>query len=631
MKKIRIVSLVLTVLMIVSMFAGCGKAVDKNNNVVNGEFNEYLVAEKVGTLNIDNFSTAEGGVYYKGENDLWGVVSLNGAHDTGAIFTDVTPRGKYFEVTKVVAADENDIKNLNASYLIDGKGKTILSGHATYYVMGDRYITAARGTKRTFNEDEAVVSFTDEGLSCYGNSYDILYKGEWAVFDTITGKYVPNATGTHNTLMDAKGRYFWFNDENDERVTLNENGETLPENARLFDDGSYSIEGKIGEMYNGDGQLMFNYDLTGYIPSSISNGYYVASKYTDGSSKYVVMDTKGQVISKEFDEGITIYGEVVHCDNKVYNLEGKCILDGTYEYVYFDQMFEQNWMLCNEDYYTMIDKNGNVFFNGPDDDEHSVWTSDFMASKEKDGDSYYYSYKDKDYTIKGYHFAPWIVKTPNANSLYDLVDTMTGKKLLEGYNNYDSISRNSLAYYVYAKYNGGADIYLVVSGAQLEGVINKKNDLYDDLAAAFNDEGLKVTVNKETGEIALDSAVLFGGDSSVLTNEGKAFLNKFIKVYTTVAFSDKYEGFISKTMVEGHTAPIEGSTYASGLQLSEERALNVKNYCLSADTGVDVSKISETLEAVGYSNSKPVYGSNGKVDLAASRRVSFRFIVNVDF
>lgn len=108
-------------------------------------------------------------------------------------------------------------------------------------------------------------------------------------------------------------------------------------------------------------------------------------------------------------------------------------------------------------------------------------------------------------------------------------------------------------------------------------------------------------------------------------------MNKFIKAYTAVAFSEKYEGFISKTMVEGHTAPVEGSTYASGLQLSEERAQNVKNYCLSSETGADISKISDTLEDVGYSNSKPVYDANGNVDLAASRRVSFRFMVNVEF
>lgn len=629
MKKYSALSLM--VILIISVLAGCEKAVDKNNNVVNGEFTEYLVAEKVGSLNRDNFMTAEGGVYYKGENSLWGVMSFNGAHDTGAIFTDVTPRGQYFEVTEVVAANENDVANLNKSYLIDGKGKTIISGYATFDIMSERYIVVAKGTERTSVKDEAVISFTDEGLSCYGNSYDILYKGDWAVYDIVTEKFVPGATGSHYTLMDGNGRYFWFNNAEKDRVTLNENGETLPEGAKLFDDGSYSIEGKVGEVYDENGNLLFNYDLTGYIPSSISNGYYVASKYVDGASKYVVMDTTGKVISTEFDQYISIYGEIIHCDDKVYNLEGKTVIEGTYKTIEFDRMFGQNWMLGNDDYYTLIDKNGAVFFNGPEDKEHTVWTSDFLASKEVDGDFYYYSYKDQDYTIKGNHFAPWIVKTSNSNSLYDLVDTMTGKKLLEGYSDYASISRNSLAYYVYAKYNGGADVYLVVSGAQLSDVTNKKVDLFADLSAAFENEGIKVTVNKESGEIALDSSVLFGGDSAELTNDGKEFLKKFIRAYTTVACSEKYDGFISKTMVEGHTAPVEGSTYASGLQLSEERALNVKNYCLSAETGVDVSKISQTLENVGYSNSKPVYDANGKADLAASRRVSFRFIVNVDF
>lgn len=628
-------ALVLVAILLVSMLAGCGKAVDKNNNVVNGEFTEYLVAEKVGTVNYDQFTVAEGGLYYEGENGLLGILSLNGAHDTGAIYTYVKAVGPYFQVrTKPLANGEN-IAALNSFGLIDGKGKTIIpEGYACFYNVSERYIKASKASERTFIEDQTVVSYNPET----GNTYDghfseeyYGYKGTWSVFDAVTGKFVPGATGNSESSVSAKGRYLQYYGSAGEVVKVNENGEPLPEGATLFEDGSYAIETKIGEVYDSDGKLMFNYDLTGYIPSDVSYGYYCASKYVDEGTKYVVMDNKGQVISSEFDDYITIYGEVVHCGDQVYNLQGECILEGTYESVYYDMMFEQNWMLRNDDYYTLIDKNGAVFFNGPDDDEYTVWTTDFMASKEIDGDHYYYSYKDQDYTIKGYNFAPWLVKTPNANSMYDLVDTMTGKKLLEGYSNYESLSRNSLAYYVYAEYNGGADVYLVVSGAQLEDVINKKNDLFDDLSAAFEKEGIKVTVNKETGEIALDSSVLFGGDSSELTGDGKAFLNKFIKVYTTVAFSAKYEGFISKTMVEGHTAPIEGSTYASGLKLSEERALNVKNYCLSADTGVDVSKISKSLEDVGYSNSKPVYDAEGKVDLAASRRVSFRFIVNVDF
>lgn len=630
----KYVSVILALVLIISAFAGCGKPVDKNNNVVNGVFTEYLVAEKVGTFNRDSFTTEEGGIYYKDDNGLYGVASFNGAKDTGPIYTDITAKGKYFQVRTKEVASSGDFAGINNSMLIDGKGKTIASGYATYYLLNDRYIKMTKVTERSYDKDETVVSRSYETGLCFDGVYENkcdFYKGNWYVLDTVTGKLVPGATGTKDTLVSASGRYVQFNDDSDNRVKINENGEPLPEGARLFDDGSYSIEGKVGDVYDEDGEKLFSYDLTGYVPTAVSNGYYVASRYADGTSQYVVMDKKGTVISSAFDKYISIYGEVVHCDNKVYNLEGKCILEGTYESVYFDKMFENNWMLRNDDYYTMIDKEGNVFFNGPDDDEHTVWTSDFMASKEIDDKNYYYSHADKDYTIQGYHFAPWLVKTPNANSMYDLVDTMTGKTLLEGYTGYKSISRNSLAYYVYALYNGGADIYLVVSGAQLEGVLKKKNDLFDDLSAAFANEGIAVTVNKENGEIALDSSVLFGGDSAELTADGKAFLNKFIKAYTTVAFSDKYEGFISKTMVEGHTAPLAGSTYASGLQLSEERALNVKNYCLSAETGVDVSKISKSLEDVGYSNSKPIYGANGEVDLAASRRVSFRFIVNVDF
>ena len=627
----KLLSLVLAMLLVVSLFSGCG-AVDKNKNVVNGEFTEYLVAEKVGTLSRDDYMTAAGGLYYQDDNGLYGVMSYNGASDTGAIYADVRTVGNCFQVYTSNITDGNDLAAINASYLINGKGEKIVpEGYAVFSILNERYIKVIRVLGRTVVEDEAVASSNDNGLmfeSTYGDNW---YKGSWSVYDLVTDKYVPGASGTTDVSVTAKGRYVQFTNAQDERVKINENGEPLPEDAILFEDGSYSIEGKIGEVYNANGELMFNYDLTGFVPHDVSYGYFTASKYEDGVSKYVVMDNKGNVISTEFEDYITIYGEVVHCNEQVYNLKGECILEGTYESVYYDQMFGQNWMLRNDDYYTIIDKNGDVFFNGPSDKNHDVWTSDFMASKKVDGEYYYYSYKDCDYTINGTHFAPWIVKTENSNSLYDLVDTMTGKKLLEGYKSYDSISRNSLAYYVYAEYNGGADVYLVVSGAQLRDVINKKNSLFDDLSTAFANEGINVTVNKENGEIAMDSSVLFGGDSAELTADGKAFLNKFIKAYTTVAFSGEYEGFISKTMVEGHTAPVEGSTYASGLQLSEQRAANVKNYCLSAETGVDVSKISNTLEDVGYSNSKPVYDTDGNVDLAASRRVSFRFMVNVDF
>ena len=165
---------------------------------------------------------------------------------------------------------------------------------------------------------------------------------------------------------------------------------------------------------------------------------------------------------------------------------------------------------------------------------------------------------------------------------------------------------------------------------KVEEIVEKKDNLLNDLIEAFKAAGIKVNVDETTGELALDSSVLFGGDSAVLTTEGKTFLNKFVDVYTSIVFSDKYAGFVSKTMIEGHTAPVSGSTYQSGLPLSEQRANNVKNYCVSSETGVDTSKLAANLEATGLSNSKPVYDNSGKVDMAASRRVSFRFIINLE-
>ncbi len=164
---------------------------------------------------------------------------------------------------------------------------------------------------------------------------------------------------------------------------------------------------------------------------------------------------------------------------------------------------------------------------------------------------------------------------------------------------------------------------------EIEEIANKKSDLFDDLKRAFEEEGIKANINKSTGEIALDASVLFSGDSAVISADGKSLLNKFVKAYTSIVYNDTYKGFISKTMVEGHTAPLAGSTYESGLALSEERANKVKEYCLSAEAGADSSKLSNKLEAIGLSNSKPVYGSDGEIDKDACRRVSFKMIVDI--
>ncbi len=166
-----------------------------------------------------------------------------------------------------------------------------------------------------------------------------------------------------------------------------------------------------------------------------------------------------------------------------------------------------------------------------------------------------------------------------------------------------------------------------MSDEEIEAIAEKRSDLFDDLAEAFREQGIAVTINRGTGEIAMDASVLFSGDSAAITEEGKALLNQFLNAYTSIIFNEEYDGFIEKTLVEGHTAPLANSTYESGLPLSTERANAVKAYCLSQDFGANTERLAASLEAVGLSNSKPVYNADGEVDTEACRRVSFRFIV----
>ncbi len=171
-----------------------------------------------------------------------------------------------------------------------------------------------------------------------------------------------------------------------------------------------------------------------------------------------------------------------------------------------------------------------------------------------------------------------------------------------------------------------------LSQEEIEALIAKKSQLIDDIVKAFSDVGISINVNRATGEVSMDSSVLFGGDSSEISENGKELLNKVVKAYTEVIFNDNYKDFISGITVAGHTAPTKDSDYTDDLPLSQQRADNVRNYCISAETGLDaetLKKLSGAMTAVGRSNSDPVKDKNGNVDIAASRRVTFHLAINV--
>ena len=87
---------------------------------------------------------------------------------------------------------------------------------------------------------------------------------------------------------------------------------------------------------------------------------------------------------------------------------------------------------------------------------------------------------------------------------------------------------------------------------QLAIIIEKRTNLLTDLGEAFKKEGIDVEINEETGEIMLDSTILFGFDQTDLSADGKNFLSKFLKAYSSVILRDDYKGFVSKILIEVH-------------------------------------------------------------------------------
>lgn len=165
---------------------------------------------------------------------------------------------------------------------------------------------------------------------------------------------------------------------------------------------------------------------------------------------------------------------------------------------------------------------------------------------------------------------------------------------------------------------------------KLEQIIETRADLLEDLSVAFHDAGLNVTVDRQTGEIALDSTVLFAVNEYNIGEEGKAFLKEFMGIYASVVFGEKYSGFVSKVIVEGHTDTT--GDYEMNQTLSQARADSVLAYCISEECGAvaDPDALAAQMLAEGFSWDKPVYDADGNVDMDASRRVSFRFLINLD-
>lgn len=164
-----------------------------------------------------------------------------------------------------------------------------------------------------------------------------------------------------------------------------------------------------------------------------------------------------------------------------------------------------------------------------------------------------------------------------------------------------------------------------VQQQRLDDLVGVRTQIVRELTAALNNAKLKATVDVNTGDIALESAVFFDYAKSEIKEEGRAFLERFIPVYLGVLLQPEYEDFLGEIIIEGHTDT--SGSYLVNLELSQKRALSVASYCLEMSTLSEhqLSQLRDILTAKGRSYSNPIYDENGDVDMDASRRVEFKF------
>ena len=163
--------------------------------------------------------------------------------------------------------------------------------------------------------------------------------------------------------------------------------------------------------------------------------------------------------------------------------------------------------------------------------------------------------------------------------------------------------------------------------AKLDNIIGIRSELIEALRNEFEHSSLSIAVDENTGAITMDSSILFEYNKAVLKSGGQDFLGEFMPRYLKILLSPKYRNYISEIVIEGHTDT--DGTYLSNLELSQQRAYSVADYCTRSNSDFlsesEKRELEKVLSTVGRSFSDPVLKPDGSVDAAASRRVEILF------
>lgn len=136
---------------------------------------------------------------------------------------------------------------------------------------------------------------------------------------------------------------------------------------------------------------------------------------------------------------------------------------------------------------------------------------------------------------------------------------------------------------------------------------------------ALNSAGIEVQADSETGDISITDSILFDLDDHKLKSSGKAFLHKFVPLYSEVIFQTKATADeVSRIVIEGHSSS-EGS-FNRNMELSVLRA----NSVIAFINSMDFPNKPSFFNKVVISGRGPLEAAQ-ETAKAEDRKVKFRF------
>lgn len=160
---------------------------------------------------------------------------------------------------------------------------------------------------------------------------------------------------------------------------------------------------------------------------------------------------------------------------------------------------------------------------------------------------------------------------------------------------------------------------------QLDDLLGLRTEIVQELSSSLAAANLAAKVDPGTGDIMLDSQLMFETGLNTISFSGQAQLAQLIPVYLDVLMRPEYVEYVAEIIIEGHTDS-KGS-YIYNLELSQDRALSVASYCLQLPdlTSTQRELLQNILTSKGRSYSDLIYNPDGTENMDASRRVELKF------